>query len=221
MMVDDVDVEIGSQTDPKSLALALDKASHAQRLAWLYTLSPKKMAQLFEECEGSLPLDAEFFVPQASEDLSPVVHHGFNNLPLFRRFQKVMFRNADGMVAGRNAQAMAWATGPGYFVVGPRSSGDPIDGSIVFDYVKQPVQTPVNWPDVIPNHRGLSYFVYRGSRDVMRRISSHVSVGRLVRLGKVAANFFVLVREDKAVGDAGMSDSMMSDDGVSDSAKAS
>jgi hypothetical protein len=66
---------------------------------------------------------------------------------------------------------------------------------VIFDYSDLPQQCPARWPTITDNARGVSYFVYRGLTDVMRKVSEHVSVGRAFRFGKPLPNYFVLVRQ--------------------------
>ena len=72
--------------------------------------------------------------------------------------------------------------GPGYFELMPTApdSGYPENrGAYVVDYYRVPSgQTPHGWPAAQSNTKGLSRFVYGGTRDYLRRVSDHVSVGR-------------------------------------------
>ena len=68
-------------------------------------------------------------------------------------------------------------------------------GGVVIDYFQVP-DGPVadGWPDVVPNTRGLQRFVYNGTRDFMRRVSSHVSVGAAYKGEKSLDHYFILCR---------------------------
>ena len=52
------------------------------------------------------------------------------------------------------------------------------------------------WPEIVPNSVKLGRFVYAGMIDVMRGISSHVSIGRARKKHGWMDAWFVLVRED-------------------------
>ena len=92
--------------------------------------------------------------------------------------------------------------GPGYFVAMP--SGTPewaARGAVVVDYFQVPEDTaalPEHWPEVVPNSKGLSRFVYNGTRDFMRRVSKHVSIGAAYKGEKSLDHYFVLVRDSLA-----------------------
>src|SRR5262245_49347781 len=82
-------------------------------------------------------------------------------------------------------------TGPGYFVayVAP-------EGGVHIDYRRTPSDRPASWPPILPNSARLSRFIYNGTVDVMRRVSTHVSIGRAMRDGKPMDAWFVLARRD-------------------------
>src|SRR5439155_3681383 len=69
-------------------------------------------------------------------------------------------------------QALAWLTGPGYFVV----HEDRARGAAV-DYREIPPERPPNWPEIRPNDRGFSRFVFRDMVDYVRRVARDVFVG--------------------------------------------
>ena len=75
-----------------------------------------------------------------------------------------------------------------------------IAGEVLIDYCEVPSDKPAGkpdgWPDVRPNSAGLSRFIYNRTKDTMRGVSSHVSIGRAARDGKVMDNWFVLCRRD-------------------------
>ncbi len=54
---------------------------------------------------------------------------------------------------------------------------------------------PDGWPEVIPNSKGLQRFVYYQTRDFMRRVSKHVTIGAAYKVEKKLDHYFVLVRE--------------------------
>ena len=57
---------------------------------------------------------------------------------------------------------------------------------------------PAAWPAVKANDRGLQVLVYNKTRDFMRRVSEHVSIGMAFKVEKSLNNWFTLVREDVA-----------------------
>jgi len=88
-----------------------------------------------------------------------------------------------------------WATGPGYFVTRP---ADDADGEIDIDYCLLPTQKVESWPEIVPQESRLGRFVYSGMVDRLRRVSSHVTIGRAIIKGKATHNYFLLCREDQA-----------------------
>jgi len=89
-------------------------------------------------------------------------------------------------------QALAWLTGPGYFVV----HEDRARGAAV-DYREVPPERPPNWPEIRPDDRGFSRFVFRDMVDYVRRVARDVFIGSAHRGGKETGNYFVLCREGR------------------------
>ena len=52
------------------------------------------------------------------------------------------------------------------------------------------------WPRVRSNREGLQRLVYYGTRDFMRRVSQHVSIGAAYKGEKPLDHYFTLCRED-------------------------
>lgn len=187
-----------------SIAAFLDNLPHAARLAQVLG-SPRGMqGPLFELAGGSAPLDLAYFVPDGRPADRPVVHHGWNNLPIpgfGRSFKKPMARCPDGSGAlfGYNDSPFGPLIGPGYFVH-TFTAHEPTwveRGPTVIDYHKVPAHAvPGAWPKVVPNSRGLQMFVYDKTRDFMRRVSAHVTIGAAYKGDKRMGAFFLLVRED-------------------------
>ena len=75
------------------------------------------------------------------------------------------------------------------------TNGDP-RGDVVIDYTKVPGGKADDWPTIQPNEQGLSRLVYAGMEDFMRKVSTHVTIGRANKGGKETNNYFVLCRED-------------------------
>ncbi len=175
------------------LATSLDDLDHLARLAAIRSLSGRSLARLFECVEGE-PLDLDHLVPSELGEGVPVRHLGVNSLPLFRQFEKRFVRPAGGgVLCGYNHQAMGWLTGPGYFVVPSVPPGE----SLCIDYHSVPDQRPVDgWPTPRGNEGIPDRFVYGFMRDHMRRVSSHVSIGRAEKKGRLLDTWFALVRAD-------------------------
>ena len=80
---------------------------------------------------------------------------------------------------------------------GPRTTRvvhDDARGAAV-DYREVPPERPPGWPEVEPNDRGFSRFVFRDMVDYMRRVSRDVFIGSAHRGGKETGNYFVLCRD--------------------------
>lgn len=170
-----------SSLDP--LRAALDAAPPEAQAAWIHTLSKREMKALWE-LGGPIHL-AHF---HAAEEVV-VEHEGQNDLlPGFDRFEK-HFVLRKGRVQGYNVGTWGWAIGPGHFVLREDESG------VYVDYTSVPDDAPTAWPPVVPNERGLSRFVYGGTKDYMRSVSSRVSIGRAYSAdGKDRGHFFVMFR---------------------------
>jgi len=131
-----------------------------------------------------------------------VIHDGLNTLPVpppLRRFQKRFCRPArDGeRLYGYNEGVTRRVIGPGYFVV-VATRGRPsweARGPVVIDYFVVPDgEVPGTWPPIVSNARGLQRFVYHQTRDFMRRVSQHVSVGAAFKRERPLDHYFVLCR---------------------------
>ena len=181
------------------VATYLDGLAPDARLKEVMGLAKKHQRVLWQLAETAAPLTLEDFVPNDTPPLAPVVHEGRNTLPLFRRFQKVMCRPSDGTrrLFGYNEGSTRWLIGPGYFVLRDTSDLPEWHGkaSLVVDYFQVP-DGPVaeGWPNVIPNEKGLQKFVYKGTRDFMRRVSETVTIGEAWRGDTPLNNWFMLVR---------------------------
>jgi hypothetical protein len=139
-------------------------------------------------------VDLSHFVGEAQPG-SEVIHDGVNTLsvpPPLRRFQK-RFCQPDAesrRLFGYNEGPTRRILGPGYFVAVPGA-----EGGVVVDYYQVPDgAVPRGWPPVVPNSKGLQRFVYHETRDVMRRVSTYVSIGAAHRQDKAMDHYFVLCR---------------------------
>ena len=179
--------------DVKGLSGWLDGLPDAERLKEVRTLTGREQAALFEAAQGLRRLSLGDFVPEGQPPLREVIHEGKNSLPLFSRFQKRFCRPeaAAGELWGYNEQALRWATGPGYFRARAIE-----EGQVLIDYLEVPPGKPQEWPVILPNSARLSRFVYFHTRDTMRGVSKHVSIGRAAREGKWMDNWFALCRAE-------------------------
>jgi hypothetical protein len=177
--------------DAKALGAWLDALSPAERVEQVRALSGREQAALFEAAKDVRKLALADFVPEATPLLREVIHEGKNSLALFSRFQKRFCRPEAGAkeLWGYNEQPMRWATGPGYF-----RARDIESGQVLIDYLEVPPGKAESWPKVISNSARLSRLVYYQTRDTMRGVSAHVSVGRAARNDKWMDNWFVLCR---------------------------
>lgn len=163
----------------KSEALALDRSQqHA----------------LWDLAANAPPLRLRHFVPDGVAPLTAVHHPGRNTIPPFRRFQdfekRFMKPTTDAREVHGYNESAAWFIRPGYFVA-YETDGPQLDaqdrarwadrGGVVIDYRVVPPSDgalPEGWPKVVPNSQGLQRLVYNGTRDFMRGVSEHVSIGR-------------------------------------------
>ncbi len=177
----------------------LDGLDNAARIAEVYKLSAAHQRRLWELSSTAPPLTLEDFVPASLGPVAEQIHHGKNSIPVFSRFSKRFCRGVDGdMIYGYNEGPTRRLIGPGYFVL-RSTEGHPewlSLGGVVVDYYQVPGGDVVKaWPKVVPNTRGLQRFVYKHTRDFMRRVSQEVTVGRAYKDGKDLKVHFVLCRE--------------------------
>lgn len=199
-MLADVNINIDE------IAAWLDGLDHDARKAAAFSLDRSGQRALYERATHGAAITLEHFVPTALSDCTEVIHHGRNTLPLpasQKRFEKRFARpgagdETDGLY-GYNEAPTRGLIGPGYFVA-IVTAGTPkweSRGAVVVDYFQVPTGAVVEgWPAVVPNSRGLQYFIYNKTRDFMRRVSHHVSIGAAYKKEKALGHFFVLVRED-------------------------
>ncbi|MCB9743472.1 MAG: hypothetical protein H6741_25210 [Alphaproteobacteria bacterium] len=186
------------------LASLLDGLDHDGRWALLSTLNRRQQREMWNIAQGSPPITLEHFAPANRPRLKQVVHHGRNSLPVpppFRMFRKPMCKTAEGddRLFGYNDGATVKLFGPGYFVA-YSTAGKPeweARGGVVVDYFQVP-DGPVaeGWPAVKQNNEGLQVLIYHQTRDYMRKVSEHVSIGAAYKKEKALDHYFVLCRED-------------------------
>lgn len=185
-----------------AVAELLDGMAPSERALALAVLDRARQRRLYALAAAAPPVDLAHFVPAGHAALAPVAHAGRNTLPLPRKhrfFRKVFCRPSDGGVRlwGYNDAPSRGLIGPGYFVAVP-TAGRPdweARGGVVVDYFQVPDgAVPPGWPAVVPNTKGLQRFVYHRTRDFMRRVSGHVSIGAAYREEKALDHYFTLCR---------------------------
>lgn len=192
-------------TDITAVAAMLDAASVEERVEQLFALDRAGQRLLFQLAEGAPPLSLSHFVPEGTRPGQAVHHRGRNSLPLPRKhklFEKRFCLPGDGSARlfGYNHAASMGLIGPGYFVAVPTAGNADWQerGAVVVDYFQVPpadAAVPEGWPRIVPNERGLSRFVYAGTRDFMRRVADGVSIGAAFKGEKSLDHYFVLVRQ--------------------------
>jgi hypothetical protein len=189
-------------TGIEEIAAHLDRSAPQARAADVLALDRAGQRALYERAVRSI--DLEHFVPPRVAPQQTVRHRGRNTLPLPARlklFEKRFSRPDDGSARlfGYNESPFKRSVGPGFFVAYATASRPAWSerGGVVVDYFQVPDgPVPDGWGEVVPNSRGLSRFVYDGTRDFMRVVSAHVSVGAAYKGEKKLDHYFVLVRED-------------------------
>ncbi len=181
----------------KELAALLDAASHHERVTWVRSVGRAGQRRLWEGAAGFLPLALADLVPPARAAGETVRHFGKNTLPAFTHFEKRFSRPAGedpqrpAVLYGFNFQALAWLTGPGYYV----AHADPTLPEVLVDYRELPPAAPAGWPPLRRNEVGASRFVYGFMVDRLRRVSEHVTIGSAARKGRDLGSWFLLDRE--------------------------
>lgn len=197
------------------LAKILDELGPIGRVETIRHWDTRTQAKLFEAAKGVRPVDLDYFVPPSMAPLTEVIHHGHNSLPVFSNFQKRFCKpdasgssgpdQAPGELWGWNCNVVApqqWRPndivfplspfiGPGYFVA---HAGE--EGEVDINYTKDAGGKVEGWPAVAPSTTRIGYFVFKNLVDVMRGISTHVSIGRGRRGKDWLDAWFVLCRED-------------------------
>jgi hypothetical protein len=190
-------------TDVKEIARYLDGLGGDARWAEVSALDRDRQRMLYEKAFQSAPIDFAHFVGDAGPR-AEVIHDGMNTLPLptpLKRFQKRFCRPAadKSRLFGYNEGPTRQVVGPGYFVAIP-THGRPhweARGAIVVDYFQVPDgEVASGWPRVVGNDWRLQKLVYDQTRDFMRRVSKHVSIGAAFKREKPLDHYFVLCRRD-------------------------
>jgi hypothetical protein len=178
------------------LSAWLDELDHQTRVDEVRSLGGAAQKRLWELARDEHARIDEMVTPETAS-LTPVIHFGRNTLPVFKIFEKRFCRPpadvTENVLWGYNEGSTRCLVGPGYFVC--RETGGDERGTVVIDYTLLPESKPDSWPAISPNEKFPSVLVYAGMHDFMRRVSTHVTIGRAWRKGKMTDNYFMLCRE--------------------------
>ncbi len=188
-----------------AIAGYLDGLGPQERWQAVAELDRGRQRALYEKAAHAPSIDIEHLVGTAGPR-QEVIHDGVNTLPLpevLRRFQKRFCRPApDGSARGArlfgyNEGPTRGVVGPGFFVALP-TAGRPqwtARGGVVVDYFQVPDGAVADgWPRVVANDWRLQRFVYHQTRDFLRRVSRHVSIGAAYKRERPLDHYFVLCR---------------------------
>jgi len=184
--------------DPRYSALAAfcDELSSDARLAAIRGLDKPAMAKLYACAAEASPVSLALLVP-SDAPAAGVPWNGKNSLPAFSHFCKVFTRaDAPDALWGRNAGAMEWLIGPGYYTctVQPERPRE-----FLIDYTREPPRAPEGWPKVKPNRAGASRFVFFNMHDRLRPVGQHVAIGAAydAATGAFKNQYFALARGER------------------------
>lgn len=198
MSMDLNQVLTGGDFDLRQIGAYLDGLDETARVAAVRSMSGRAQAVLYEAAKGVRVVRLEDIVPANVAPLAEVPHYGINSLLMFRTFSKVFCRPEAGARElwgyNRSGGFVETFVGPGYYV-----AYETPEGEVLVDYTRLPTGKPEHWPAIIPNEARFSRFVYAHMQDALRGVSKHVTIGRAIRKGKVADNWFALCRSDAAV----------------------
>jgi len=202
-MIDLASMSLDDGVPIEAVAEYLDRLSPASRRDEAASMKRKHQRALFRKALAAPKVGLADFVPPDVDPKTPVRHFGKNTLPLpgkHQFFEKRFARPDDGTdrLFGYNHAPSKGLIGPGYFVAVP-TDGNPLwteRGPIVIDYFQVPDgAVPAGWPTVVPNSKGLQVLVYHRTRDFMRKVSAHVTIGAAHKGEKALDHYFMLVRE--------------------------
>ncbi len=190
----------------------LDGLDGAARWREVKQLDRGRQRTLYTKAARAAPIDFVHFVGKAGPR-QEVIHDGINTLPVlppWKRFQKRFCRpdgdgggdrsagdRASDRLFGYNEGPTRRFIGPGFFVAHSTAARPDwtARGAIVIDYFQVPDGAVADgWPRVIANDQRLQRFVYHQTRDFMRRVSRHVSIGLAFRRERSLDHYFVLCR---------------------------
>jgi hypothetical protein len=200
-MIDDARTEIAA------IGAYLDGLDAESRWRDVKQLDRDRQRTLYEKAAHARPIDFAHFVGDAPPR-HEVIHDGVNTLPLprsWKRFQKRFCRpdgsgngHGESRLFGYNEGPSRNVIGPGFFVALPTADRPQWSarGGVVVDYYQIPDSAVADgWPRVVANDWRLQRFVYNETRDFMRRVSQHVSIGAAFKREKPLDHYFVLCRK--------------------------
>ena len=169
----------------------LDSLPMMAREDEMTTLTREDQRRLFDRTVDHRKLRLE----DVAIERRPTTHAGYNTFPRFRHFAKLMCRTSEGVCGYNRLPYPGGETlvGPGYFMVRPHR----IAGELLIDYQAVPHEKPPQWPTIHSNRRRLSRFIYHGTQDVLRGVSTHVTIGRAFRGRTPLPSWFLLCRRDE------------------------
>jgi hypothetical protein len=192
------------RADIATIGSYLDGLDPGARWSEMKQLDRAHQRALYEKAAHAQPIDIAHFVGDA-RPRQEVVHDGVNTLPLprtWRRFQKRFCRPegdpSSARLFGYNEGPSRGWLGPGFFVAVPTADRPAWSarGGVVVDYYQIPDGAVADgWPKVVANDWRLQRFVYHETRDFMRRVSRHVSIGAAFKREKPLDHYFVLCRQ--------------------------
>ena len=203
-----IDLIDDEHTGIDAIGVYLDGLDAKPRWLEVKQLDRDHQRTLYEKAAHARAIDIGHFVGAAAPR-EEVIHDGVNTLPLptsWQRFQKRFCRpdgdNGNGHITARlfgyNEGPSRNLIGPGFFVAlatadRPQWSAR---GGVVVDYYQVPDGAVAEgWPHVVANDWRLQRFVYFQTRDFMRRVSRHVSIGAAFKRERPLDHYFVLCRK--------------------------
>jgi len=180
----------------------LDGLAGEPRWREVAQLDRRRQRALYEKAGHAAPIDVAHFVAGA-RPREQVIHDGVNTLPLpprLQRFQKRFCRpdgGGDARLFGYNEGPTRRLIGPGFFVALPTADRPQWSarGGVVVDYFQVPDGAVADgWPAVVANDWRLQRFVYHQTRDFLRRVSHHVSIGAAFKRERPLDHYFALCR---------------------------
>ncbi len=179
----------------EEIAAFMNELSPRERVEQALGITGKRVGKLFHAVDGGPQLTIQHFVPDSTAAGRTVIFEGRNSLPMFTRFQKRFARVESGQVVGYNHQTMAFATGPGFFVVKEGQPEARVHKELYLDYTDVPKEVPTGWPRFQSNTAGLSLLVYANMKDYMREIATNIYIGAAYKRGKDQGQYFILARQ--------------------------
>jgi hypothetical protein len=197
-MIDD------ARTDIAAIGAHLDSLDGDARWREVAALDRERQRALYEKAAHARPVDLTHIVGDAPPR-QEVIHDGVNTLPIpraWKRFQKRFCRPDPGpgsgaRLFGYNEGPTRGVIGPGFFVALPTAERPQwaARGGVVVDYFQIPDGAVADgWPRVVANDWRLQRFVYNETRDFLRRVSGHVSIGAAFKRERPLDHYFVLCR---------------------------